>query len=149
VKRATDIPEEWLMRPQERNGRPHTFTVAELMRKELPPVREVVPGVVPEGVSLLVGKPKMRKTFTALGLCISVATGGFAFGKIPVERGEALFLALEDNERRLQKRLGVMIHEGADLTGFHIALEWPRLDEVVSKSWRRRLLSARTCDWWL
>ena len=76
MRRATEIPEEWLMRPEERNGKPQTFTAAELMCKELPPVREVVPGVFPEGVSLLVGKPKMRKTFTALGLCISVATGG-------------------------------------------------------------------------
>jgi hypothetical protein len=113
-----------------KNGhRLHTFTAAELMAEELPPVREVVPGLVPEGVTLFVGKPKMRKTLTALGLCIAISTGGVAFGKIPVERGEALYLALEDNKRRIQKRLRAMLPSGADLSGFHLALDSPRLDE--------------------
>jgi hypothetical protein len=124
----------------ERNGhRPHTFTAAELMAEDLPPVREVVPSVVPEGVTLFVGKPKMRKTLTALGLCIAISTGGVAFGKIPVERGEALYLALEDNKRRIQKRLRAMLPEGADLSGFHVALDWPRLDEGGVEALAERL----------
>jgi hypothetical protein len=114
-----DLGEELNLR---RNGhRPITFTAAELMAKELPPMREVVPGVVPEGVTLFVGKPKMRKTLTALGLCVAVSTAGVAFGKIPVEREEALYLALEDNERRIQKRLRTILPDGADPTGFHVA----------------------------
>lgn len=113
----------------EGNGRPETFTAADLMAREPPPVRWAVPGLVPEGVTLLAGKAKMGKSWLVLGLCIAAATGGVALGKVPVERGEALYLALEDNPRRLYNRLGKLL-EGADPpAGFHMATEWPRLGE--------------------
>ena len=38
------------------------FTAAELMSEELPPVRWVVPDILPEGVTFLAGKPKMGKS---------------------------------------------------------------------------------------
>ena len=46
-----------------------------------------------------------HNSWLALGLCVAVAAGGFAFGNVHVEKGSALYLALEDNERRLQFRL--------------------------------------------
>ena len=38
-------------------------------------------------------------------LCLAVATGGTALSTYPVEQGNVLYLALEDGERRAQKRL--------------------------------------------
>ena len=140
--RSGGIPAEISEELGLKNGhRLHTFTAAELMAEELPPVREVVPGLVPEGVTLFVGKPKMRKTLTALGLCVAISTGGVAFGKIPVERGEALYLALEDNKRRIQKRLRAMLPSGADLSGFHLSLDSPRLDEGGVEALAERLVA--------
>ena len=51
------------------------------------------------------GAPKLGKSWMALGLGIAVASGGRAFGSVPVEAGDALYLALEDSPRRLQSRL--------------------------------------------
>jgi hypothetical protein len=124
---ARDIPREWL-RP-ERNGRiPETVTAADLMASELPPVRWGVRGVLPEGVTLLAGKPKLGKSWLALGLCVAVAAGGVALGTRQVEQGDVLYLALEDNRRRLQKRLGKMLR-GPAPAGLEIATAWPKLDE--------------------
>ena len=124
---AGDIPREWL-RP-ERNGRiPETVTAADLMAAELPPVRWGVRGVLPEGVTLLAGKPKLGKSWLALGLCVAVASGGVALGTRQVEQGDVLYLALEDNRRRLQKRLGKMLC-GPAPEGLEIATAWPKLDE--------------------
>jgi hypothetical protein len=124
---AGDIPREWL-RP-ERNGRiPETVTAADLMAAELPPVRWGVRGVLPEGVTLLAGKPKLGKSWLALGLCVAVAAGGVALGTRQVEQGDVLYLALEDNRRRLQKRLGKMLC-GPAPEGLEIATAWPKLDE--------------------
>ena len=124
---ARDIPGEWL-RP-ERNGRiPETVTAADLMASELPPVRWGVRGVLPEGVTLLAGKPKLGKSWLALGLCVAVAAGGVALGTRQVEQGDVLYLALEDNRRRLQKRLGKMLC-GPAPKGLEIATAWPKLDE--------------------
>jgi hypothetical protein len=124
---AGDIPREWL-RP-ERNGRiPETISAADLMASELPPVRWGVRGVLPEGVTLLAGKPKLGKSWLALGLCVAVAAGGVALGTRQVEQGDVLYLALEDNRRRLQKRLGKMLC-GPAPEGLEIATAWPKLDE--------------------
>lgn len=106
-----------------------TFTAAELMAFEFPEARWAVPGIIPEGVTLLAGKPKLGKSWASLGIGVAVATGGEAFGKVRVEQGEALYLALEDNRRRLQKRLQKLIVGGAPPAGLHMAIGWPRVGE--------------------
>ena len=125
---ASDIPRDWLR--SERNGqRPEIVSAAALMALELPPVRWAVPGIVPEGVTLLAGKPKLGKSWLALGLAVAVSCGGVALGTRRVERGEALYLALEDNERRLQKRLGKLLQGEDAPEGLHVATAWPQIDE--------------------
>ena len=113
----------------ERNGKPATFTAAELMEMELPRIRSVVPGILPEGVTFLAGKPKLGKTWMAQGIAIATATGSLALGTKPVEQGEVLYLALEDNARRLQQRLRKLLPGGVAPAGLHMAVEWPRADE--------------------
>ncbi len=113
----------------EKNGMPEIFTAADLMALELPPVRWAVPGIVPEGVTLLAGKPKLGKSWLTLGLGVAIANGGVALSTRRVEQGECLYLALEDNRRRLQKRLDKLLAGASAPKDLHIALEWQRLDE--------------------
>ncbi|MFA6977580.1 MAG: hypothetical protein WC194_12805, partial [Mesotoga sp.] len=40
-----------------------TFTVADLMKKELPPLEEIIPQILPEGLTVLSGKPKTGKSY--------------------------------------------------------------------------------------
>jgi hypothetical protein len=107
---------------------PGVFSVAELLAQELPPARWIVPDLLPEGVTLLAGKPKIGKTWLAQGLAVAIATGGVALGIKPVEAGEVLYLALEDNKRRLHKRFKRLLTEDPP-RGLAAALDWPRLDE--------------------
>ena len=83
------------------------------MTKELPPIRYVVPGIIAEGLTLLAGKSKIGKSWLILGTAIAVATGGYALGSIKVDEGDVLYLALEDNERRLQSRLKKLLPQWA------------------------------------
>ncbi len=46
-------------------------------------------------------------------MAYAVATGGAILGGVECERGDVLFLALEDNLRRLQKRLDRIAPAGA------------------------------------
>jgi hypothetical protein len=108
---------------------PKTFTGDELRAREFPPVRWAIPGLLPEGVTLFGGREKMGKSWLALGLCIAVATGGYAFGKIPVDQGDSLYVSLEDNDRRLQKRLRILAEEETELARLHFAPEWERADQ--------------------
>lgn len=45
-----------------------------------------------------------HNSFFVFDLCLAVATGGTALGRIKVERGDVLYCALEDVERRLKAR---------------------------------------------
>jgi len=124
MKRPDDMPKEWI-----RRNPPTPVSAVELMALDLPPVRWAVPGVLPEGVTILAGKPKMGKSWLALGTCIAVASGGAALGKIRVERGGVIYLALEDNNRRLQKRLAKILGGRDAPGGLDLCTEWPRLDQ--------------------
>src|SRR5215203_5470689 len=108
---------------------PRSVTAAELMEMEFEPTRWVVPDILPEGLSLLVGKPKKGKSWLALGMCESVSVGGVAFGIKWVEQGDTLYLALEDNMKRLRRRLKKILNGSAAPDNMHLYTEWPRLDE--------------------
>ena len=76
-----------------------------LMEQTFPPLEYVVPGLVPEGLTMLTAAPKIGKSWMVLGLGYAAATGGLAFGTIRVQQRPVLYLALEDGQRRLQGRL--------------------------------------------
>jgi hypothetical protein len=124
VRRQAEVPKEW-----RKHSAPQTITAAELMGKTFEPTRWVVPDVLPEGLSLLVGKPKKGKSWMGLGMCEAVAVGGVAFGVKRVEQGDTLYLGLEDNEKRLKKRLQKILNGASAPDCMHLHTEWPRLDE--------------------
>jgi RecA-family ATPase len=98
------------------------------MAREFPEPKYAVEGVLPEGVTVFAGRPKLGKSWCGLGIAVAVACGGYALGKIPVERGDVLYLALEDGERRLQIRLRKMLAGGSVPSNLDFATEWRKLD---------------------
>jgi len=83
-----------------------SFNAQWLMGQVFPPTAYVVPGIIPEGMTLLVAAPKIGKSWMVLGLGVELSNGGNAFGSIPVGNPRpVLYLALEDGKRRLQDRL--------------------------------------------
>lgn len=98
-----------------------------LMAKQFAPIRWIVPGYVVEGMTLFAGAPKLGKSWMALGWLISVASGCRAMGSIECEQGDVLGLMLEDNERRLQRRLRQL--QLADIPDrLTLLTDWPTLD---------------------
>jgi hypothetical protein len=95
------------------------------------PVRYVLPGYIPEGVTLLAGKPKVGKSWLALDLCIAVAAGRFTLGTIKPTQGDVLYLALEDNQRRLKKRIAKLLSSSDSVWPNRLTLqtEWKRADD--------------------
>ena len=53
---------------------------------------------MPAGLSILAGGPKVGKSILALHLSVGVAIGGCVLGKIFVQKGDVLYLALEDTQ---------------------------------------------------
>lgn len=107
------------------------FTSAELSMMDLPPVEYVVPGIIPEGLTLLVAPPKVGKSWMVLGIALAAAEGGNVFGAIPVDRRPVLYLALEDGQRRLQSRQRKLgIDHGPDGLMFLPRLDTPAVAAI-------------------
>lgn len=104
-----------------------SWNAVDLLATRFPEPRWAIPGLIPEGLTFFAGAPKLGKSWLMLNLCVAVAAGGRALGKIPVEQGLALYLALEDSPRRMKARL-VNVLEGERAPGnLRIELEWPSL----------------------
>jgi hypothetical protein len=99
---------------------PEGISARELMEMELPPLQYAIPEMIPEGLTLLAGKPKSGKSWLALEAAYSVTIGKnllvarnempitkkkISLGRPEIERGGALVLGLEDGQRRLRSRL--------------------------------------------
>lgn len=104
-----------------------TFTAADLQQRRFPPVRWIVPDILPEGLTLLCGKPKLGKSWLALDMACAVAGGGDVLGRT-CDPAPVLYLAMEDNQRRLQKRLHRLREQDHWPGDLHLATEAPRLD---------------------
>lgn len=81
-----------------------TISMNELYEKVYPGKPPVVEGLLYPGVYLFVGAPKVGKSFLMAQLAYHVSKGLPLWG-YAVHRGTVLYLALEDNYPRLQKRL--------------------------------------------
>ena len=102
----------------------------ELMNMKFPDIKWIVLGILTEGLSILDGKPKMGKSMIALNFGIAISGGTKALGKIKVEQGTVLYLALEDTLRRLKQRLSQMLRYDETVPEkLRLYTEWPRMGQ--------------------
>jgi RecA-family ATPase len=101
--------------------RPRGLSAPALMKREFAPVEWAVHGLLPTGLSILAGSPKVGKSWVCLDLSCAVALGGPALGEIATTQGDVLYLAREDTNRRLQSRLAYVM--GGDLDAVPDSLE--------------------------
>ena len=81
-----------------------TMTAEQLQRAPYSPVPFLVDELLPEGLHILAGAPKIGKSWLALWLCLCVSQGQ-PLWNFAVTQGEVLYLSLEDSYRRIQSRL--------------------------------------------
>ena len=77
---------------------------ADLLALDLAPLRWVVPGLIPEGTTILAAPPKVGKSCLVYQIAVEASIGGDVLGR-RVTPGSVLYLALEDGKRRGQERL--------------------------------------------
>jgi hypothetical protein len=108
-----------------------TFTAADLVRMDLPEPEWAVEGLLPEGLSIFAGRPKLGKSWLMLNTAIAVAAGGVALGSIAVAQGDVLYLALEDNRRRLKKRVIKLLERQQAKAPRCLSMQtaWPRVGD--------------------
>ena len=81
-----------------------TMTAEQLQSAPYSPVPFLVDELLPEGLHILAGAPKIGKSWLALWLCLCVSQGQ-ALWNFATTQGEVLYLSLEDSFQRIQTRL--------------------------------------------
>lgn len=95
-----------------------TMTMSQLYDTVYESRLPVIDGLLYPGTYLFVGAPKVGKSFLMAQIAYHVSTGQ-ALWNYPVHAGTVLYLALEDDYRRLQERLSRMFGvEGTDTLHF-------------------------------
>lgn len=93
-------------KPAEANNKPRfkTISAVELLATDYPPRQFLVDELLPAGTAVLCAPPKIGKSWMAMDLCLSIASGQPFLGYTTHPCG-VLYLAFEDTEARLQSRL--------------------------------------------
>ena len=75
-----------------------------LMDTRLDPTKFCIDSLLPQGITILGGAPKIGKSWLVLDICIRIAKGESVWN-MPTAKGTTLYLCLEDTLRRVQERL--------------------------------------------
>ncbi len=97
----------------------HTVSLTELYETVYPPKTQVIDGLLSSGVYLFAGAPKVGKSFLMAQIGYHVS-GGVPLWDYAVHQGTVLYLALEDDFQRLQKRTAKMF-DMDNRDNFHFA----------------------------
>lgn len=81
-----------------------------LMDMKLPPTKFCVETLLPQGILILGGAPKIGKSWMVLDLCVRIAKGE-AIWNLSTRKGTTLYLCLEDPLNRIQQRLCMLTDE--------------------------------------
>ena len=105
--KSQDESMEDILRELQRTSDPaylHTVSMNELYRNVYQSRPPIIDGLLYPGTYLFAGAPKVGKSFLMAQLAYHVSTG-LPLWDYPVHKGTVLYLALEDDHRRLQERL--------------------------------------------
>lgn len=75
-----------------------------LLDMNLPRTKFVIQGILPQGLAIIAGAPKVGKSWLILDWCVKIAKGENIWN-FKTTQGTTLYLCLEDNNSRIQDRL--------------------------------------------
>jgi len=97
-----------------------------LMDMDFPTTKFCVETLLPQGVCMLGGAPKVGKSWLVLDLCLRVAKGEPLWG-LSTRQGTVLYLCLEDSMRRIRERLWKITDEAPN--NIHFGTEAKTINE--------------------
>jgi hypothetical protein len=118
-----------------------TYSAAALEGEQFADVSFIVPGIIPRGVTLLVGKPKCGKSWLSLDVAWAVASGDTVLNGVRCEQGDVLYCALEDNKRRMKQRMEIQRPSQPIPSRLHITHELCPLEQGGDEDVRSWLMA--------
>jgi len=113
---------------------PLTVTPAPVLQTaDLPPVKFLIEGILPDGTSLLTAASKIGKSWMVLDIGLCQAAGEPFMGHDTNQCG-VLYLALEDSLHRLKNRMNKILSGKPAPAQFYFVTEAPKLDNGLLDS---------------
>lgn len=103
------------------------FSAESILNEYIEPPQFIVQSLIAEGLTILVAPPKYGKSFLAMDLCCSVATGNPFLG-FSTTQSKVLYLCLEDSKGRIKKRLQKVMHDNLVEQNLFFATEAPDME---------------------
>jgi len=97
-------------------ARQHVGTIrnaVEFAEMDMPEIDWFVPSLIAPGLTTLAGQSGAGKSWLLLQLGLAVSAGGLFLNNLRCRKANVLYIALEDNNRRMKRRL---LHIGVNLT---------------------------------
>ena len=102
---------------------PKAISAEELLSTPLPPVKWIIPGLLPAGLALFAGPSKAGKSWLTLWLCLQIAQGNPVWNR-EIEPRTVIYFSLEDTFNRLQSRIFQLIDGGDAPERLILQTEW-------------------------
>lgn len=124
----------------------HTITGAELAQQKFPPLKWAINGLIPIGLTILAGPPKVGKSWLILSIIMAISSHSKALGHYETEQMDCLYIALEDPPRRLQERIRKLTEGQQQINEHsHFATEWEKVEQGGLDALERKLERMPTC----
>ena len=81
-----------------------SWTLKEFRTATFPEPQHIVPGILPEGLTVMAARPKVGKSLLLMQIAASVLAGGKCLGR-DVQQGAVLLILLEGGDAELQQRM--------------------------------------------
>lgn len=116
----------------------HSITAKELAAMELEELYVIVENLIGQGLSVLAGQRKLGKSWLVLYLCYCICTGQ-PFLSFKTTKSACFYLALEDNDRRLQDRMKKVFKDKDIPANLHFATKCEPLDNGLIEQLENKL----------
>lgn len=114
---------------RQRRVPPAYHKATDLMQESLRPLEYPITDILPEGLGIVAGAPKVGKSWLTLQAAVAIATGTSLLGKQADKPRPVLYYGLEDGKRRFQKRIAALTDPTTDLSLLAFHYESPVIGE--------------------
>ena len=148
-KAIDDVASYQQLTGRDEDERPYFIPAPELFRKDDPPPKWLVEGLIIEGgTGVVATEPKSAKTWLATEIAVGVATGTKVVGKFPVRAGSVAYYYTEDLGAAIKTRVRALLkgrglNESAIARTFHAQPRGRDIDVTKLEDCARLIASTR------